>query len=193
MLYIIGGGVYLDTDVELRGPLDPFLEHKMFIGKERFYQLSYTFKDPGLRRYLTSHCFGAEAGHPFLKKCLDYYSERHFILSNSLDIPESIRYDHAVIPFIQACIAHEEGFNWNPKAQTIQTLNNGLTVYPTEYFDGNANQKKCVAIHHAMGGWTVADGIGKSTISKRNVLGRVKSGVIKILYYLNIAVFKLRK
>lgn len=185
------GGIYLDTDVELKGSFDPFLKHRMFIGKERFYQLSYTYKNPGLCRYLTSHCFGAEAGHPFLKKCLDYYSGRHFILSENLEIPESIRYDHTVIPYILACIAYSEGFNWNPKAQSIQSLGNGLTIYPTEFFDGNIDQKKCVAIHHALGSWTI--GYGRDSNTEKKLIVRIKKLIVNVLYHFDIAVFKLRK
>lgn len=181
------GGIYLDTDVELRSSFDPFLNHRMFIGKEHWLQLAQEFK-PGLSVYLTSHCFGAEAGHPFLKRCLDYYAERHFIVSKSPDLPEWIRYDHALLPYIQACIAKADGYNHRPKVKGIQMLRDGLAIYPSAYFDGESSDKNCVVIHHCLGSWRVV----VNTEKESNFVTKIKSHVAKTLYHFDIALFRLR-
>ncbi len=58
------GGVYLDVDVELFGPLDRFLEHSAFSGVERMNTHLSAFNP---------QCFGAVSGHPWIEECLAYY------------------------------------------------------------------------------------------------------------------------
>lgn len=69
------GGIWLDTDIDVFKPFDPFLNDGMFIGREY-----YVHKEQGKEDYatLTSHCFGAEKHHPFIKECLEFYEHRHF-------------------------------------------------------------------------------------------------------------------
>ena len=68
------GGIYLDADVTATGTFDAFLDQPLFIGTE--------FTDQ-----IAAHAIGAEKGHPFIRKWLEYYSERHFIKSDgSLDM-----------------------------------------------------------------------------------------------------------
>lgn len=69
------GGIYLDTDVELRKPLDHLMENRAWFG----------FED-GIR--VNTGCgFGAEAGHPILKEIMEDYWDIPFILEDgSYDI-----------------------------------------------------------------------------------------------------------
>ena len=72
------GGIYMDTDVELVKELDSFLNDRMYCGWE--------MRDPLLdklgRSYENSVAFGlgfgAEKGHPALKKILDLYDRISF-------------------------------------------------------------------------------------------------------------------
>lgn len=144
------GGIWMDTDVELFKSFDPYLNDRLFIGGEANYH--------GIpkKRYLTSHCFGAEKGHPFLELCLSYYSERHFILSKDERLPESLRYDMTILPEIQAKIAalfYE--YDANGFMDIHQILQDGMHVYPSDYFDNPRFKKvnNVVCIHHAEGGW----------------------------------------
>ena len=59
------GGIWLDTDIDMFKSFDPFLNDGMFIGREY-----YVHQEKGKEDFvtLTSHCFGAEKGHPFLKE-----------------------------------------------------------------------------------------------------------------------------
>lgn len=59
------GGIYLDTDNSVLRPLDDLLNNRVFVG---FENDSYPF----------TACFGAEKGHPFVKKMLDYYDDIKF-------------------------------------------------------------------------------------------------------------------
>ncbi len=144
------GGIWLDTDIEMFKSFDPFLHHRMFIGRE-WYTHDYS---PQVC-YLTSHCFGAEKGHPFLKDCLDYYNVRHFIRSTNTIFPEKLRYDMTIIPEIQANIALEYGYNWLESVDIHQILDHDINVYPHDYFDapGYSTMQNVVCIHRATGGW----------------------------------------
>ena len=62
------GGIYLDTDVKLLKTLDPFLQHKSFVGKE-------------LPLRLSTAVIGAEPNMVWIKEFLNSYTMRgkHFI------------------------------------------------------------------------------------------------------------------
>jgi CDP-glycerol glycerophosphotransferase len=144
------GGIYLDSDVEVFQRFDSFLKDRMFIGRE-----SWKNGIPP-KLWLTSHCFGAEKGHPFLKLCMDYYQERHFIRSTNETFPNDMRYEYTIIPDIQARLAHRfYGYDWDAYRDNLQILKDGLKIYPTYYFN-QPNYHKMVhviCIHHALGSW----------------------------------------
>ena len=56
------GGIYLDTDVEVKIPLDGFLDKPAFTGFEQPY-------------YPVCATMGAEKWNPINKKTLDYYND----------------------------------------------------------------------------------------------------------------------
>lgn len=64
------GGIYLDTDVEVLKPLEPFLENEMFCGFEN---------DDGVNSGLILGCV---KGHPFLDELTDYYLNHDFLDEN---------------------------------------------------------------------------------------------------------------
>lgn len=69
------GGIYLDCDVEVVKRFDDLLNLPYFIGGE-----AYDFR-------WEIAAFGAEKGCQWVKQCLDYYKDRHFILEDgSLDM-----------------------------------------------------------------------------------------------------------
>ena len=146
------GGVYLDTDAMLHRPLDEFCRHAAFIGKEN----SIHFTGSSLpSQYLTSHCFGAEAGHPFIGRCLDYFEGRHFVTSANEQLPPALRYNFVLLPFIQSEIARQVGYDPRPLSQEVQELADGLTVYPTRYFDLTGSTPQGTVRHLALGSWRV--------------------------------------
>lgn len=125
------GGIYLDSDVLLHGSLEQYCQEKMFIGREDVY---YTTLDAGAQVFLTSHCFGAETGHAFVKLCLDYYQGRHFIASTSKNVPNELRYDMLMMPYIQCRLAEHYGYDARVGANHIQHLSNDVTVYPSKIY-----------------------------------------------------------
>lgn len=62
------GGIYLDTDVELKKKLDFLLDHKAYFG----------FEDQ--RKINTGHGFGAEKGTPILREMMEVYEQKSFLL-----------------------------------------------------------------------------------------------------------------
>ena len=64
------GGIYLDTDVELRKPLDHLMENRAWFG----------FEDG---KCVNTGCgFGAEAGHPILREIMEDYRDIPFVLED---------------------------------------------------------------------------------------------------------------
>lgn len=140
------GGVYLDSDVLLFQSIEPFLKDRLFIGRE---SSAYHTFDDGKQVYLTSHCFGAEAGHPFLKKNLSYYENRHFLTCSSLEISNSLRYDMLMMPYIQSRLLEPFGYDPAPLAADRQTLQLGMEVYPPNYFCWEERKFSENEVHYA--------------------------------------------
>lgn len=145
------GGIYLDTDVFVYKSFDSLLVCSAFIGKEN----SIHFEGGFSSQYLGSHCFGAEKCHPFIKSCLDYFDNRHFVLSTHSELPQALKYNFVLLPYIQAEIARLYGYDWTPKIQTLQRCNSRLDIYPTEYFDPLKISQKSFCKHLAVGSWRV--------------------------------------
>lgn len=172
------GGIWLDIDVEMRKPFDELLDNRMFIGKEC---ISHFIADGAGKHMhtLTSHCFGAEAGHPFLARCLEYYEGRRFILSSNRTLPERLRYDVRTLPDIQACIACQEfGYDGGIRREDeIEHIVDGITVYPYWYFEQPKYMpiNECFCIHHFFGAWQPAnhgheyDNKGLYQVPKKNL------------------------
>lgn len=125
------GGVYLDSDVLVFQSFERFLTDRFFIGRE---SISYPTFEDGVQVFLTSHCFGAEQGHPFLKKNLGYYQDRHFQTSSAEDLPNELRYDMLMMPFIQCKLLELLGYDSAPLAKVRQRLPEGIEIYPPHYF-----------------------------------------------------------
>lgn len=143
------GGLYLDTDAFVFSDLTQFLQHRAFIGKET----SIHFSGSHSAQYLSSHCMGAEKGHPFMKACLDYFQDRHFIVSGNENLPATLRYNMILLPYIQSEIAKQYGYDCRPLSQNIQNCKDGLVIYPSDYFDAaNPNSDNRVK-HLALGSW----------------------------------------
>lgn len=140
------GGIYMDTDVMLYGSLKPYMADRMFIGREC---VAFDGRRPLMT--LTSHLFGAEPHHPFLKACLRHYEGRPFVLSADTTLPKSLRFDQTIVPFIQALIAESvAGYDARAGAPQTQHLADGLTVYPEKLFVGG---RGAVANHFVCGSW----------------------------------------
>jgi mannosyltransferase OCH1-like enzyme len=74
------GGIYLDCDVEVLKKFDDLLSLPYFIGTEG-------------RNHIEAGVFGAEKGTDWLRKCLEYYINRNFLLNDG-------RFDLTTLPVI---------------------------------------------------------------------------------------------
>lgn len=142
------GGIYLDTDCYIYKSFNDLLHHECFIGKEN----SLHIEGRSTQMYLTSHCFGAESGNEFIGKCLSFYTDRHFKISNDETFPMCLKYNTLLLPYIQSELAKQIGYNPYPSMDCKQELK-GVTVFPSRYFDVTEITKDAYCMHLALGGW----------------------------------------
>lgn len=132
------GGIYLDTDVELLKPLDPFLNAKGFMGFEDKKQVA------------TGLGFGAEPKSEIVKLMLSDYENIHFVNSEN-------SYDLTPCPVRNTKTLTEIGLIPNGTHQEIQ----GFVFYPRDVFSPKEHTsgrlkyktKKTVSIHHYDASW----------------------------------------
>lgn len=65
------GGIYLDTDVRVLKPFEPYLDNHSFVGKESLFLVS-------------TAVLGAEKGTVWIKDFMNKYKKRHFIKKNGM-------------------------------------------------------------------------------------------------------------
>ncbi|MEG0301568.1 glycosyltransferase [Cetobacterium sp.] len=102
------GGIYLDSDMQILKNLDIFLKDKVFLGLEDKKQVS-------------AGIIGAEKGHEFIKKVLEFY-EKDIWEINIYTIPSIIEY------------VLKKNYNLSILDNEITTLTDGIKLYPYEYF-----------------------------------------------------------
>ena len=144
------GGIYMDTDVMVYRSFDTLLGHHAFIGRENsMHQIGQT-----MEVYLTTCCLGAEKGNHFIKRCLDYYEDRHFITSKNKSLPVALRMDMTLNSYLFTVFAKEIGFNSSVLADYIQRCQDDiLTIYPQRYFDATKHTADIYTKHLALGTW----------------------------------------
>lgn len=118
------GGIYLDTDVEIRKSLNPFLKHRAFSGFEK-------------KGYPFTAVWGAEKGHSWLSDVLDYYNKK---VSFSLETNTMIIADILT-----------NKYRVNPDSDELQVLEDDIHIYPSSYFCLNLDVN--YAVHHFEGSW----------------------------------------
>lgn len=130
------GGVYLDTDVEIVRPLDPFLKHEAFAGFEH------------LERVQTG-VLACRKGFPLFQEFLAYYDTAVFRRPDgSMDTTTNVE--------ILTGICRKKGLVFDDAFQVVD----GLAVYPREVFcpvDYDTMKlkktRKTVTIHWFSGSW----------------------------------------
>ncbi|SDL86403.1 glycosyltransferase family 32 protein [Chryseobacterium taihuense] len=100
------GGIYLDTDVEVTGNLDVFLNHGAFSG---FESKGYPF----------TALWGARKGHYWPKKVLNFYDTIEFVNETNTVYVSRIL---------------ESEFGINSQSEVIQNFENDIFIYPSNYF-----------------------------------------------------------
>lgn len=105
------GGIYLDTDIELRKSLDDFLRFKLFCGFENAWFVNF-----GLG-------FGGAADNPILQEMMDLYDVTDFIKPDKT-------WNLTASPVYQTKILAKHGLIRNGSCQSREEF----TVLSTEYF-----------------------------------------------------------
>lgn len=131
------GGLYLDTDVEIKRNIDDLLCQEAFCGVEKWQIINFG----GLS--------GAVKKHPMIKKFLD---ARH----NIFFIDDDGKTNKNTCGFYDTGVAIKEGYKLNGKTQTIGNMNIYAYDYfhPYDYMSGLVNETENThSIHWFNGGW----------------------------------------
>lgn len=171
------GGIYIDTDVELLSSLDPFLDCRLFIGREEYHHVRNWYP----QQFLTSHLFGAEPHHPFIKDCLLYYTTRHFKISDDTRLPDELRFDFRIAPEVKSLVAAGYGYESRMCEDHMQHCAEGMEIYPSKYFGSCFRALPgAVCVHHCLGSWMLAQHKGPLNDVKaswwRSALGKTDLG-----------------
>ena len=122
------GGFYLDTDMELKHPLNEFLDHQAVCGIE-------------VKGVPFSAFWAAEKGHPFSKDILDFYYEQE-------GFEEKINTEIFSNLLVEKYGAVRD-------LDQKQELTHGVVLYPSNYF--SQDLPKNYIAHHFSGSWFGGD------------------------------------
>lgn len=140
------GGIYLDTDVLTFKRFDDYLHCNGFSSVE-----SYFYHEGCADDYRIEACvIGATKGNQFIKDCLEFYDNRHFVAADGT-------YDEKVINLIMAEIAEQRhGFRRGHFSNECVEFDDGnMTLYPPHVFTHLRGDFRhdSVTLHLYMGSW----------------------------------------
>lgn len=139
------GGFYFDMDVEVLRPLDDLLNLKSAVcwqdGQDGF----------------EAACFGAEKGSSWIKECLDYYKNRHFVLPDG-------KIDIKPLPNIMEDTLRLNSYSIENTTSIEECLKKekkeALTVLPNTFFSPKSYRtglitktEQTYTIHHFAASW----------------------------------------
>ena len=149
------GGIYLDTDVEVKKGFDDLLNNNMFLGF--IYDCS-----------IGTAVIGAEAHHKILKDLIKLYESSTFSLSDKkINIKfkgyEKYQTNNNNDIFTIYFLKNIKGFKNINKNQYLECV----TVFKKEYFERKTfNSKINYSIHHCYGSWYKEDPNKRSNIAR---------------------------
>ncbi|MBR6531892.1 MAG: glycosyl transferase [Clostridia bacterium] len=125
------GGIYMDTDVEVLGNFDRFLDDKVFLGFEE-------------GNFVATCVMGVEKGHPLMKKYLDHYENMTYFNE------DGTKYTDTNVVLLTKLL-EERGLVRNNEQQMV----GDISIYPRtlfspyDYINGISYiTDDSVAIHH---------------------------------------------
>jgi hypothetical protein len=105
------GGIYFDTDVEVFKTFDELLNHKCLLGFEE-------------GNYIATSFMACEKSHPLIVEFISEYMDASFLgTDGSLNLKTNVKRLTSILG--------KKGLDRNDK---YQTLENGIVVFPKEYF-----------------------------------------------------------
>lgn len=116
------GGIYLDADVEVLKSFDDLLTNTYILGEEASGDIEAAI-------------IGAEKGAKWIKECLNYYENRHFIKNDGT-------FDTRPVPLLVNKIARKNNLKilnytfFSPKDYNIGNINTTDDTYCIHHFDG---------------------------------------------------------
>ncbi len=139
------GGIYFDTDVEVFKSFDDLLDNKSFFGFES-------------NDYLCTAVIACEKYHPFIKKFMESYDSRKFLLPDGT-------FDTATTNVIAVThLLKKDGMKPNGSKQIV----GDVTVFPQYYFSSNdlinvfhKYSKEIYSYHHCQATWYQNERSGK--------------------------------
>ena len=169
------GGIYLDSDVEIKKSLTPLLDSGFISSIEcnpkRWKQVARQTDEMGRRLDyiervdgigIQAAIIGAVPHHPFLKKILDYYDNHLFFNGKT--------FDQLPAPYVYAELLENEGLVYQDQ---MQLLNNDITLFRSNVF---ADYQSCdlhsYAIHMCSGSWVDSKSKYATRFIKNNLLLR---------------------
>lgn len=131
------GGVYMDTDVEVLKPFDPFLHHKAFSGYET-------------TKMISTGIIGSEKGGEWVKNNLDYYTDKHFVNDDgSFNIVTNVT---TITNYMISVGLRQDN--------SYQDFSGLITIYPKDFFSPKSQDDgkikltdNTVTIHHYAQSW----------------------------------------
>lgn len=136
------GGLYLDLDVILRSDPSELLTDGFVSFVECYYNA---------QGQLSSGCsiqaaaMAAEPYHPFVKRAMQEYEDRHFT-------PDMVNDPYLIAPVVLQRVAEEYGFR---QIDEVQHLTENITIYPSQLCSPNSRSATAaaVAIHYTDHSW----------------------------------------
>lgn len=154
------GGIYMDTDVMVYKRFDEFLVKSFFTSIELHPK---SFAEKGVMQLdgnglpfdenkcvagmgLLAACFGAEKGNVFIKECLDYFGNRHYINQ------DGSLYEDEINPGIMAKLLLKYNFRYKDEKQFLAE---NMLVLPSNVFAGDpqTRTKHSYAMHFMDNSW----------------------------------------
>lgn len=131
------GGIYMDTDVEVKRNLDPLLYQEAFCGVEKWQTINF------------GGCSGAVKAHPMVGEFLKSREEIDFLDNNG-------RPNTVTCGFYDTKVAIKNGYCINGMTQNIQGMNIYAFDYfhPYDYMSGHTYMTEhTYSVHWFNGGW----------------------------------------
>lgn len=168
------GGIYLDTDVEVKKSFDDLLDNKSFVGWED--------------NFVGTGVIASEKKQKWLKDVLDTYNGEDFILwSGKLNtIPNPYRMNEVLKTY---------GLRMNHEKDLLK---GNIAIYPIEILCAHNNEKaeycitdKTICIHHYYGTWKSENGdsiwnkLCKRIVNLKIKINCIKTYSAKKIYYLS--------